>query len=110
MMTNRSRREFLQKGGALLSVAAITTTTATSTSAAELPLVDPAGAQAKALAYVDDASTVDAAKYPRYKDGQACVNCALYTGASDSEEGPCGVFPGKAVNANGWCNVYAPKA
>jgi hypothetical protein len=64
---------------------------------------------AKSLGYVDDATSVDAAKYPRYEAGQACSNCALYMGG-DAAEGACSIFPGKAVKATGWCSVYAPKA
>lgn len=64
---------------------------------------------AKALGYVEDATTVDAAKYPRYEAGQACSNCALYMGG-DAAQGACSIFPGKAVAAAGWCSVYAPKA
>ena len=64
---------------------------------------------AKSLGYVEDATTVDAAKYARYEAGQACSNCALYMGG-DAAEGACSIFPGKAVKAAGWCSVYAPKA
>ena len=66
---------------------------------------DPA---AKSLGYVEDASTVDGEKYPRYAAGQACSNCALYMGG-DAAEGACSIFPGKAVKGTGWCSVYAPK-
>ena len=66
--------------------------------------------QAQSLSYVHDANTVDSAKQPRYKAGQICANCALYTGGEGSEWGGCSIFPGKAVNAAGWCGVYAPKA
>lgn len=74
-----------------------------------MPLLDENGSQAQSLGYVHDASTVDTEKYPRYQDGQACSNCALYTGG-DAAQGGCSIFPGKAVKATGWCNVYAPKA
>ncbi len=74
-----------------------------------MPELDPADPQAQALSYVADATSVDGAKFPQYKDGQACVNCALYTGGAGDEWGPCSIFPGKLVNANGWCSVYAPK-
>ncbi|MGB5739389.1 MAG: high-potential iron-sulfur protein, partial [Woeseia sp.] len=65
--------------------------------------------QATALGYVHDSSTVDSAKQPRHQAGQACVNCALYTGADGDEWGGCSIFPGKLVAAAGWCSVYAPK-
>lgn len=66
---------------------------------------DPA---AVALGYKHDAVTVDATAYPRYAAGQLCENCALYQPGTEGW-GACGVFPGKQVNAKGWCNAYAPK-
>lgn len=65
--------------------------------------------QAKSLAYVHDASTIDGAKQPRYKAGQACTNCVLYQGKADDEWAGCSIFPGRLVKGTGWCNVYAPK-
>ncbi len=70
-----------------------------------LSLDDP---QAKALGYVHDATTVDKAAQPRYEPGQACKNCALFTGG-DQPWGGCGLFVGKSVAAAGWCSAYAPK-
>ena len=63
--------------------------------------------QAEQLGYVDDASTVDASRYPRYEAGQLCSNCALYQGG-DAAEGGCPIFPGRSVKATGWCSAYAP--
>ncbi len=77
--------------------------------ATELVTLTEDDPQAKALAYVQDAATVDAEKYLRYESGQACANCALFLGG-DAEQGGCSIFPGKAVKATGWCSVYAPQA
>ena len=66
--------------------------------------------QARALAYVNDASTVDGTAYPQYQAGQVCANCALFQGAEGDTMGTCSIFPGRLVNAEGWCSVYAPKA
>jgi hypothetical protein len=74
----------------------------------ELPRLEESDPQARSLAYVNDASKVDPAAQPRYEPGQECANCALYLGGD--EWGGCSIFPGKLVNANGWCSVYAPKA
>jgi hypothetical protein len=71
--------------------------------------LDESDPQAQALAYVNDATTVDTSAQPRYEAGQACRNCALFMGGED-EWGPCSIFPGRLVNANGWCSVYSPKA
>jgi hypothetical protein len=65
--------------------------------------------QAKSMAYVHDATTIDKAKQPRYQAGQVCSNCALYQGKATDEWAACSIFPGKAVKASGWCSVYSPK-
>ncbi len=75
--------------------------------AADLPMVDEADAQAKALGYVADATKVDKAKYANFVDGSICMDCALYQGGDPA--GPCGLFPGKAVTAKGWCSAFAKK-
>jgi hypothetical protein len=75
----------------------------------ELPRLEESDPQARSLAYVHDASKVDPAMQPRYEPGQECANCALYLGADGDEWGGCSIFPGKLVNAKGWCSVYAPK-
>ena len=74
-----------------------------------MPHISEDNPQAKSLAYVHEASSIDPAKHPRYKAGQLCSNCALYQGKADSEWAGCSIFPGKAVKASGWCSVYAPK-
>ena len=82
---------------------------AASMTSGDMPLIAESDPQAKSLGYVHDATTVDASQYPRYQDGQACSNCALYTGG-DAAQGGCGIFAGKAVKATGWCSAYAPAA
>jgi hypothetical protein len=77
--------------------------------AQDLPQItedDPLG---KAMKYVHDASTVDPATRANPAADQNCANCALVQGADGDEWRPCQIFPGKAVNANGWCSVWAPK-
>ena len=32
-----------------------------------------------------------------------------YTGKAGSAEGPCNIFPGKNVKAQGWCKVWVLK-
>ena len=64
---------------------------------------DPAAA---ALGYKHDGSTVDAAKYPQHKADQLCSNCKLYIAGDDEGWGNCGIFPGKQVNADGWCAAW----
>jgi len=64
---------------------------------------------ATALGYKEDATKVDATKYPQFKAGSFCENCALYTGKAGDAEGPCTVFSNKLVKAQGWCATWAPK-
>jgi hypothetical protein len=73
----------------------------------ELVETDPTAA---ALGYKSDSTTVDAAKYPNHKPEQACAGCNLVQGAAGDALRPCAIFPGKAVNAKGWCAAFVPKA
>jgi High potential iron-sulfur protein len=73
-------------------------------------MLDEKDATASALGYVADASKVDKAKAPNFVAGSLCSNCVQYKGAAGSESGPCTIFPGKNVAANGWCTAYAKKA
>lgn len=77
--------------------------------AATGPLLDEKDSQAMALGYVAVAAKADKAKFPKYADGLACGNCALYQGGA-AEQGGCPLFPGKQVLAKGWCSAYNKKA
>jgi hypothetical protein len=78
--------------------------------AANLPHLDPGDPVAKSLGYHQDASTIDAAKFPRHVAGQACRKCVQFKGGAADEWGPCTIFIGKQVNANGWCTAFAARA
>jgi hypothetical protein len=110
-----SRRRFLLVGaGAVVAVPLGSMVAALPAYAQEMDKVDPANPQAKALGYVHDASAVDTSKYPKRagEEGakQFCHNCNLYTGKEGEEWGPCQIFPGKLVAADGWCNAWVPKS
>jgi hypothetical protein len=62
---------------------------------------------AVALGYRHDTRQVDAAKFPKHKPEQRCVNCSLFQGAATDEWGGCAMFGRKHVAAAGWCNVWA---
>jgi hypothetical protein len=64
---------------------------------------------AKSLKYTHDASSVDASTRPNPAENQTCANCALIQGDEGEEWRPCQIFPGKLINSNGWCSVWAPK-
>ena len=69
---------------------------------------------AASLGYKHDAANVDLAKHPKRGEASAanhyCKNCVLFQGSDGDEWGPCSIFGGRLVNANGWCATYAPKA
>ena len=100
-MTDIKRRKFVSLMGMGVAVVPVSALVASLPSRADdAPAVDPASAQAQALQYVA-VSTVE---------GQNCANCTLYTGAEGDAMGPCPLFPGSAVAAEGWCSAYVPKA
>jgi High potential iron-sulfur protein len=74
-----------------------------------LPKLDEKDPLAVAMGYVHDVKKVDANKVPQYKPGQKCANCLQLTGKEGDEWRPCNIFPGKLVNANGWCKVWVAK-
>jgi hypothetical protein len=70
--------------------------------AGALTKLPPDNAQAKALGYVEDAST---SKNASFKPGSACANCHFFTAAS----GACSLFAGFTVSPKGWCSAWARK-
>ncbi|KVE23119.1 High potential iron-sulfur protein [Burkholderia vietnamiensis] len=103
-MHNPNRRTFIIQTIGLCAALA-----ATRCALAALPLVDENDATAKPLGYRARASSVDAAKFPKYQSGQRCANCRFYKSES-ADAGTCPMFAGKSVAADGWCNVYAKGA
>jgi len=73
-------------------------------------MVNPSEAQAVALGYVALSSQADKAKYPTHTTAQSCSVCALYSGAAGAPAGPCSIFSGRQVSAQGWCSAWAKKA
>ena len=80
-----------------------------SANSAAMPKLSMDDPQAKSLTYVEDATTINSARQPRFQAGQACSNCVLFQKKDDPDWGGCSIFPGKLVKAAGWCSVYAPK-
>lgn len=72
--------------------------------------VDPDDELAQQLGYYEDASAVDPAAWPTYEEGQLCANCQLYEGAEGEEWGPCQIFGGQLVAAEGWCSAWVERA
>lgn len=107
---NISRRNFL-KGVALAVPAGGIALRTTAAQASDLPQLDEADPAAKALLYVHDAANVDTSdpRAARFEAGQDCANCVQIQGEDGAEWRPCAIFPGKAVNAKGWCSVWVGK-
>ena len=102
-----NRRDFARRCVGLALVAA--SGKVINVHAEDLPKLDPAGPQAAALGYVNDAAEADTAKFANFVAGSQCSGCQLYTGAEGDEWGPCTIFPGISVNANGWCSAFVKK-
>lgn len=116
-MNNNSRREFLKISGAGVLGAFIGARLLSQTSPAfaqgNLPMLKESDPQAKALGYHADASKVDTKKWPKRAGAegskQYCYNCQFYQSKEDpkkSKSAPCTIFPGKQVEAKGWCNSW----
>lgn len=100
-----SRRRFLKVAAGTAAAAALVGSLPRLARAADLPHVSESDPTAKALAYVEDAGK---STNPKHKAGDVCANCQFYSGGPTGY-GPCQLFPGKSVNAKGWCVSHTPK-
>lgn len=104
-----SRRSFLSTVAVAVPVSAVTISQ--TAHAQDLPPVELNDPTAQALYYLHDATQVDTSnpQGARYMPGQTCSNCVQIQGDDGAEWRPCALFPGKSVNAAGWCSVWAAK-
>jgi hypothetical protein len=79
-------------------------------SAEDMPRLSLDDPTAQSLGYKHDAANVDPQKFPQRGENELCKNCTLFQASADKQWGPCTLFPGRRVNANGWCSGYTPKA
>ncbi len=100
-----SRRRFLKVAAGTTVAAVVIGGLPRFARAADLPPVTEADPTAKALGYMEDGSTSTNAKH---KAGDTCSTCQFYSGGA-AGRGPCQLFPGKSVNAKGWCVSHTPK-
>ena len=107
-MSNIARRKFIQLSAVAAAGALIHP--GREAVAADLPHLTEDDAMAKSMKYTHDASTVDPSSRTNPAADQKCANCALVQGNDGDAWRPCQIFPGKAVNANGWCSVWAQKS
>lgn len=102
-----ARRKFIQLSAAAAGCAV---SPIRPSHAADLPQLSEDDPMAISMKYTHDASSVDPASRPNPAEVQTCANCSLVQGDANASWVPCQIFPGKVVNANGWCTVWAPKA
>ena len=107
-MSKIARRKFIQLSA--VAVAGCLASPGRKVFADELPKLAEDDPMASAMKYTHDASTVDPESRANPAAEQNCANCALIQGNDGDTWRPCQIFPGKAVNGNGWCSVWAPKA
>ena len=98
-----TRREFL---AAVVGVAAVAALPGIAR-ADDLPPLAESDPTGSALGYKEDASQVDASKFPQHKPTQTCLTCNFYQGSGP--RGACTLFPGKSVAGKGWCSAFAAK-
>jgi hypothetical protein len=91
--TDRNRRALL-KGFAAIPVVAI----AGYQSLAHAEMVSVDDPTAKALQYTEKSTM----------EGKSCSNCNFYSGTGGAS-GPCAIFPGKEVAADGYCSSWISK-
>lgn len=109
-MNNESRftrRELLIAAAVTTPVAATGCAgTSRSNGEAQLRAEDPV---ARALAYYPSSADVPA-NHPlaaSHEPSQKCATCIHVRGAAGEQTRECPVFPGRRVNADGWCSVWA---
>lgn len=103
--TKLTRRNVLQ-AAALLAPAAVVGCSSTAQLAnPELRAADPV---ARSLLYYPNTLDVPADNplAARHQPEQTCAGCMHVRGVAGERLRPCPMFPGKQVNANGWCSVW----
>ena len=93
---NLSRRSFIVR--TTLTGLAITGAGQSALAGGHMPKLDPEDPTAKSLAYTHESTKAD----------QNCRNCQLFQG--DKQWGGCPIFPGKEVNADGWCSAWVKRS
>ena len=107
-MSKIARRKFIQLSA--VAAAGVLVQPGRKVYAQDMPQLSEDDPMASGMKYTHDASTVDPASRANPAADQTCANCALIQGEDGAAWRPCQIFPGKVVNAKGWCQVWAPKA
>ena len=78
----------------------------TASEGGDLPHLTDTNPAAASLSYTENADAVDTRKFPRHDASQRCATCRYFQTGTGSQYAPCRLYPGNAVNANGWCAGY----
>jgi hypothetical protein len=108
---NQSRRDAVRLLlGGIAASPLLNLVNATLARAEDLPHLSESDPTAKALQYVNDAAKGNRTDKGGTPAGeQYCHNCR-FVQADAGDWRPCQLFPGKAVNANGWCMSWTAKS
>jgi hypothetical protein len=104
--TRLTRRALLQTGAAMVPLAISGCAATASSGTLRLRAKDPV---ARSLLYVENTSKVpdDHPLAATHTPEQRCANCIHLRGDAGEPWRPCPVFPGRLVNEDGWCSVWA---
>ena len=107
---NSSRRDLL-KAAVAGAVGLTTMRFAWAADDKALPHLTDSNPAAASLEYTEDTNNVDARKFPKHSAEQRCANCKYFeiAAATGGPYAPCRLYPGNAVNVNGWCAGYVAK-
>jgi len=104
-ITNPDRRRLFAATARMFGAVVLAGSLPTLAFADDLPHVSTADdPTAKLLNYTEDASTATST----HQAGQSCASCNFFRGGNTGYA-PCRLYPGKAVNAKGWCSGYAAR-
>lgn len=95
-MSSVNRRDFLKLSGSALIGVTLGGVALQAQAQERISVDDPT---AKALKYTNKSTT----------EGAKCAGCMYIQGKDGDEWRPCAIFPGKNVNANGWCSAWVKK-
>lgn len=113
MADESGRREALKRLGLMLGAVGmgggVLTLPMQKARSAEMAHLSTDDVTAKALAYTENAATVDAAQNPSYRSGQKCSTCEQLQGKSGQAWRPCNLFADKLVSSNGWCRAWTTR-
>lgn len=108
-VSRQARRRFLKFATAGMAAAPFCAARLARLAHAQEERVEEDEELAQQLGYKHDASDVDPNEWPDYEEGEICANCQLYHGEEGAEWGPCDIFGGRLVAANGWCVSWLEK-